>query len=69
MKQWTNIWILLKKLWSMKVMVIAIVVGAFGTVPKGMEKRLGKLKIRKYHNHQITVLLKSARILRRVQQI
>ena len=30
----------LKKLWNMKVKVIPIVVGALGTVPKGLEKGL-----------------------------
>ena len=35
----------LKKLCNMKVMMIPIVVGAFGTVPKGLEKRLWELKI------------------------
>ena len=29
-----------KKLWNMKVKVIPIVVGALGTVPKGLEKGL-----------------------------
>ena len=38
--QWTE------KLWSMKLAVIPIVVGAFGIVPKSLEKRLGKLGIR-----------------------
>ncbi len=36
----------LKKLWNMKVMVIPIVIGAFGTVTKGLMKRLGNLKIK-----------------------
>ena len=30
----------LKRLWNMKVKVIPIVVGALGTVPKSLEKRL-----------------------------
>ena len=29
----------LRKLWNMKVTVIPIVVGAFGMVPKGLERR------------------------------
>ena len=36
----------LKKLWNMKVKVIPIVVGALGTVPKGLEKSLENLEIR-----------------------
>ena len=32
----------LKKLWNMKVKVIPIVVGALGTVPKGIGKGIGK---------------------------
>ena len=35
-----------KKLWNMKVKVIPIVVGAFGTVPKSFEKRLEEVGIR-----------------------
>ena len=34
----------LKKLWNMKVIMIPIVVGALGTVFKGLEKRLVKLE-------------------------
>ena len=34
----------LKKLWNMKVMVIPVLGGALGTVPKGLEKKLGKWK-------------------------
>ena len=30
----------LKKLWNMKVKVVPIVIGALGTVPKGLEKSL-----------------------------
>ena len=32
----------LKKPWKMNVMLMLIAVGAFGTVPKGLEKRLEK---------------------------
>ena len=57
----------LKKLWNMKVKVIPIVVGALGTVPKGLEKGLENLEIRgKLETIQTTALLQSARILRRV---
>ena len=51
----------------MKVAVILIVVGAHGTVPKGLEKRLEKLEIRRrIKSIQTIALLRSARILRRV---
>ena len=53
----------LKKSWNMKVKVIPIVVGAPGTVPKGLEN----LDIRgKIETIQNTALLQSARKLRRV---
>ena len=50
----------LGKLWNM-VTVIPIVVGALGTVPKGLERKLEELEIReKNRNHpQSTALLKS----------
>ena len=35
----------LKKLWNMKVMIIPIVIGAFGTVTKGLLKGLEDLEI------------------------
>ena len=57
----------LKKLWNMKVKVIPTVVGALGTVPKGLEKGLESLEIRgRIETIQNTALLQSARILRRV---
>ena len=34
------------KLWNMKVKIVPIVIGALGTVPKGLEKNLGELEIR-----------------------
>ena len=36
-----------KKLWNMKVTVIPIVVGALGTIPKGLIKGLEDLEIKK----------------------
>ena len=36
----------LKMLWNMKVTVIPIIVGALGTVPKNLEKRLDEEEIR-----------------------
>ena len=57
----------LKKLWNMKVMVIPVIVGALGTVPKGLERGLTGLKImRRIEIIQTTVSLKTATILRRV---
>ncbi len=53
----------LKKLWNMKVTVIPIVIGALGTVTKGLLKDLevsGRVE-----TIQTTALLRTARILRR----
>ena len=36
----------LKKIWNIKMIVIPIVFGAPGTVPKNMEKKVGELKKR-----------------------
>ena len=35
----------LEKLWNMKVTVIPIIIGALGTVPKGLVRRLDELEI------------------------
>ena len=54
----------LKKLWNMQVTIIPIVIGAFGTVTKGLLKGLevgGRVE-----TIQTTALLRTARILRRV---
>ena len=51
----------LKKLWNMKVTMRPIVIGVFGTVTKGFIKGLEEL--------EIFTLLKSARLLKRVQKI
>ena len=56
----------LKKLWNLKVTVIPIVIGALGTITKGLVQGLEDLKIRRMEAILITALLKSARILRRV---
>ena len=51
----------------MKMTVIPIVISALGTIPKGLVKRLKMLEIRgRVETIQTTVLLRSARILRRV---
>ena len=55
-----------KKLWSMKVTFISIVISALGTVTKGLIKGVEDLEIRgQAETIQTTALLRSARILRR----
>ena len=57
----------LKKLWNMQVTIIPIVIGAFGTVTKGLLKVLEDLEVgRRVETIQTTTLLKTARIPRRV---
>ena len=57
----------LKKLWNMKVTIIPIVIGAFGTVTKGLLKALEDLEVGgRVETIQTTALLGTARILRRV---
>ena len=57
----------LKKLGNMKVMVITIVIGEFGTIPEGLVHGMEDLEIRgRVEIIQITALLRLARILRRV---
>ena len=57
----------LKKLWNMKVSIVAIVIGAFGTVTEGLLKDLEDLEVvRRVETIQTTALLKTARIPRRV---
>ena len=57
----------LKKLWSMKVTVIPILIGALRTIPKGLVKCSEELEIGGCaETIQTTALLRSARILRRV---
>ena len=54
----------------MKVAVMLIVIGAFGTVTKGLIKRLEDLEIKvQVETIQTTALLRSAIILRRVLEI
>ena len=49
------------------IILVWIVVGIFGTVPKGLQERLGELEIRvRIDIIQTTAQLKSARILVRV---
>ena len=57
----------LKKLWNMKVTIIPIAIGTFGTVTKGLLKGLEDLEVGgRVETIQTTALLKTARILRRV---
>ncbi len=57
----------LKKPWNMKVTNIQIIIGAFGTVTKGLVKGLEDLEISGLvETVQCTALLRAARILRRV---
>ena len=59
----------LQKPWNMKVTVIPIVNVALGTVTKGLVQGLEVLEIRgRVETIQTTALLRSARILRRIQE-
>ena len=54
----------LKKVWNMKVTIIPIVIGAFGTVTKGLLKGLKDLEVGgRVETIQTTTLLKTARLL------
>ena len=60
----------LKKLWNMKVTIIPIMIGAFGTVTKGLLKGLEDLEVgSRVETIQTEALLKTTRILRRVLEI
>ena len=60
----------LQKLWNMRVKVIPIIIGALGTTPKKLEQRLMELGIKCVTGEmQKTVILNSARILRKVLEI
>ena len=57
----------LKKLWNMLVTIILIVIGAFGTVTKGLLKGLENFEVGgRVETIQTTALLRTARILGRV---
>ena len=59
----------LKKLRNMKVTIIPIVVGTFGTVTKGLSKGLEDLEVGSWVDTiQTTALLRTVRILRSVQE-
>ena len=60
----------LKKLWNMQVTIIPIVIGAFGTVTKGLLNGLEDLEVSgRVETIQTTALLRTARIPRRVLEI
>ena len=57
----------LKKLWNIKVTIVPIVIGALGTITKGLVKGLEDLEVgRGVEIIQTTALLRTARIQRRV---
>ena len=57
----------LKKLWNMKVTIVPIVLGDFGTITKGLLQGLEDLEVSgRVETIQMTVLLRTARILRGV---
>ena len=57
----------LKKLWNMKVTIEPIVIGALGTITKGLLKSLEDLEVGgRVNTIQMTALLRTARILRRI---
>ena len=53
----------------MRVMVMPTVVGAFGTVSKSLEKEWTNRKSERIKINMTTTLLRSARVLRRIQAI
>ena len=60
----------LKKLWKMKTMVIPIVIGTFGTVPKDLKRRLENIGIEtKIDELEKSVILNTARILRKALEV
>ena len=60
----------LKKLWNIQMTIIPIVIGAFGTVTKGLLKGLEDLEVGgRVETTQTTTLLGTARKLRRVLEI
>ena len=57
----------MKKLWNMHMTILPIVIGAFGTVTKGLLKGLEDLEVGgRVETIQSTALWRTARILRRV---
>ena len=59
----------LEKLRNMKVTIVPIVISAFGTVTKGLLKRLEDLEVgRRVETTQTITLLRKARMRRRVME-
>ena len=57
----------LKKLWNMKVTIVPIVIGTLSTITRGLLKGLEDLDVgERVETIQMTALLRTARILRRV---
>ena len=57
----------LKTLWNMKVTIVPIVIGAFGTISKGLLNGLEDVEVGGWvETIQMTALLRTARILRRI---
>ena len=57
----------LKKLWNMKETIVPIMIGALGTITKGLLKGLEDLEVGgRVETIQTTALLRQARILRQV---
>ena len=57
------------KLWNMKVTIVPIVISALGTITKGLLKGLEDLEVGgRVETIQMTALLRTARILRRVME-
>ena len=60
----------LKKLWNLRVKIIPLVVGSLGAIPKQFDKRLEDIGVSVGIGQvQKTVLLGTARILRKVLEI
>ena len=60
----------LQVLWNNKISVIPILIGALGTVPKSLRKRLHQIGIQtEIETMQTTVLLNTARIIRKVLEL
>ena len=56
-------------LWNMKVTIVPIVIGAFGTIIKGLLKGLEDLEVGgRVETIQMTALPRTARIMRRVPE-
>ena len=60
----------LQKIWNVRVKIIPLVVGSFGAIPKQLGNRLKQIDITaETAQVQKTVLLGTARILRKVLEI